>query len=78
MTGSRLVSLAAQVRRLEIDTDPDVSARIALLEEDIETIERRIESLRSGDEAAVDEDRALERVRDVLAQAADCSRLMSA
>ena len=34
-------------------------------------IERRIESLRSGDETAIDEDRALERVRDVLAQAAD-------
>ncbi|HET8927943.1 MAG TPA: DUF3375 domain-containing protein [Microbacterium sp.] len=71
VTESRLASLAAQVRRLAIDTDPDASARIALLEEEIEGIERRIESLRSGDEAAIDEDRALERVRDVLAQAAD-------
>jgi hypothetical protein len=71
VTESRLASLAAQVRRLAIDTDPDVSARIALLEEEIESIERRIESLRSGDESAIDEDRALERVRDVLAQAAD-------
>lgn len=71
VTESRLASLAAQVRRLAIDTDPDVSARIALLEEEVDTIERRIESLRTGDEAAIDEDRALERVRDVLAQAAD-------
>ena len=70
-TESRLASLAAQVHRLAIDTDPDVSARVALLEEEIEGIERRIESLRSGDEPAIDEDRALERVRDVLGQAAD-------
>lgn len=70
-TESRLASLAAQVHRLAIDTDPDVSARIALLEEEIEGIERRIENLRSGDEATIDEDRALERVRDVLGQAAD-------
>lgn len=71
VTESRLASLAAQVRRIAVDTDPDVSARIALLEEEIETIERRIEGLRSGVESAIDEDRALERVRDVLAQAAD-------
>ncbi|MFT4229289.1 MAG: DUF3375 domain-containing protein [Microbacterium sp.] len=71
VTESRLASLAAQVRRLAIDTDPDASVRIALLEEEIEQIERRIESLRSGDEAAIDADRAVERARDVLAQAAD-------
>ncbi|MFV0372975.1 DUF3375 domain-containing protein [Microbacterium sp.] len=71
VTESRLASLAAQVRRLAIDTDPDVSARIALLEEEIDGIERRIESLRSGDETAIDPERALERVRDVLVQAAD-------
>jgi hypothetical protein len=71
VTESRLASLAAQVRRLAIDTDPDVTARIALLEEEIEGIELRIASLHAGDEAALDADRALERVRDVLAQAAD-------
>ena len=71
VTESRLASLAAQVRRLAIDTDPDVAARIALLEDELEGIQRHIESLRSGEEAAIDADRALERVRDVLAQAAD-------
>ena len=71
VTESRLASLAAQLRRIAIDTDPDVSARIVLLEQEIERIERRIESLRSGDEATIDEDRALERIRDVLAQAAE-------
>ena len=71
VTESRLANLAAQVRRLAIDTDPDVAARIDLLKEEIDGIERRIESLRSGDEAAIESDRALERVRDVLAQAAD-------
>lgn len=71
VTESRLASLAAQVRRLAIDTDPDVDARISLLEEDVERIEHRIQALRSGDEVALDADRALERVRDVLAQAAE-------
>lgn len=71
VTESRLASLAAQVRRLAIDTDPDVSARISLLEDEIGVIERRIESLRSGEGPAIDADRALERVRDLLAQAAD-------
>ena len=71
VTESRLTSLAAQVRRLAIDTDPDVSARIALLEEEIEGIERRIHSLRASDEVSLDADRAIERVRDVLSQAAD-------
>lgn len=71
VTESRLASLAAQLRRLAIDTDPDVSARIALLEEEIERIEQRISGLRSGEEAALDGDRALEQVRDLLAQAAD-------
>lgn len=70
-TESRLASIAAQVRRLAIDTDPDVSVRIALLEEEIAGIERRIANLRSGDEGALDADRALERARDLLAQAAD-------
>ena len=71
VTESRLASLAAQVRRLAIDTDPDVSVRIALLEEEVEALERRIESMRSGDDVALDPDRALERIRDVLTQAAD-------
>ncbi|MGB4776773.1 DUF3375 domain-containing protein [Microbacterium sp.] len=71
VTESRLSSLAAQVRQLAIDTDPDAAARIALLEEEIRRIERRIEALRSGDDAALDPDRALERARDLLAQAAD-------
>jgi hypothetical protein len=71
VTESRLASLAAQVRALAIDTDPDATARIALLAEEIVGIERRIQSLRAGDEVALDDDRALERVRDVLSQAAD-------
>ncbi len=71
VTESRLASLAAQVRQLAIDTDPDVTARIALLEEEIARIERRIVALRSGDEGALDADRALERARDLLAQASD-------
>lgn len=71
VTESRLSSLAAQVRQLAIDTDPDAAARIALLEEEVQRLERRIESLRSGEESALDADRALERTRDLLAQAAD-------
>lgn len=70
-TESRLSSLAAQVRQLAIDSDPDTSVRIALLEEEVQRMERRIEALRSGDDPTLDHDRALERTRDLLAQAAD-------
>ncbi len=70
-TESRLSSLATQVRQLAIDSDPDVSARIALLQEEIERIQHRIDDLRSGDDATLDDDRALERIRDMLTQAAD-------
>ncbi|MFT4137077.1 DUF3375 domain-containing protein [Microbacterium sp.] len=70
-TESRLSSLAAQVRQLAIDSDPDAAARIALLEEEVQRLESRIEALRSGDDPALDHDRALERTRDLLAQASD-------
>lgn len=70
-TESRLASIAAQVRRLAIDTDPDAAARIALLEDEKDALDRRIAALRSGDDGTLDVDRALERTRDLLAQAAD-------
>ncbi|MDF2916762.1 MAG: hypothetical protein K0S70_979 [Microbacterium sp.] len=70
-TESRLASIAAQVRRLAIDTDPDAAARISLLEDEKDAIDRRIAALRSGDDSTLDTDRALERTRDLLAQAAD-------
>jgi len=71
VTESRLASLANQVRQLAIDTDPDTSARIEMLEQEIERIERRIAELRSGDDATLDGERALERVRELIGQAAD-------
>lgn len=71
VTESRLSSLAAQVRQLAIDTDPDVSTRIALLEEERERIDRQIEALRSGEDWTLDPERALERVRDLLNQASE-------
>lgn len=71
VTESRLSSLAMQVRQLAIETDPDVSARIGLLEEDIAGLTARIDALRSGTEATLEDERALERVRDLLTQAAD-------
>lgn len=71
VTESRLANLSTQVRQLAIDTDPDTAARIVLLEGEIKRIEGRIEGLRSGDETTLHADRALERVRDLLTQAAD-------
>lgn len=70
-TESRLASIAALVRRLAIDTDPDAATRISLLEDEKDAIDRRIKALRAGDEGTLDADRALERLRDLLAQAAD-------
>ncbi|TDX79513.1 uncharacterized protein DUF3375 [Rathayibacter sp. PhB151] len=71
VTESRLTGLATQVRLLAIETDPDTNTRVALLEEELDRIERRISDLQAGDAPTLDPDRALERVRDLLAQAAE-------
>lgn len=69
VTESRLVSLAAAVRQLAIDTDPDSTRRIAALEEERARIDAEIARVRGGEIDTLDDRRALERVSDVLLQA---------
>ncbi|AXH37175.1 DUF3375 domain-containing protein [Humibacter sp. BT305] len=71
VTESRLVSMAAAIRQLAVDTDPDVTRRIEALQSRRSEIDLEIERLREGDVSVLDERRALERVTDVLMQAQD-------
>lgn len=71
LTESRLVSLATALHQLAIDTDPDVTRRIAAIEAEIGRLTLEVERLRSGDGGVLDAARARERTEDVLGQAGD-------
>ncbi|MFD4421413.1 DUF3375 domain-containing protein [Agromyces sp. NPDC058484] len=68
-TESRLSSIASQLARLAVDTDPDTTRRLAQLHAEREHIEQQIERVAAGEIDTLDPARALERVRDILAQA---------
>lgn len=70
-TESRLASIAAQLHRLAVDSDPDARTRIARLEEQRARIDAEIQAINRGEAPPLDQDRAVERVRDVLAMAED-------
>ena len=69
VTESRLQSVSTQLSRLAIDTDPDFGRRLTQLELERSRIDAEIERVRAGDVDVLDDQRALERVRDILAQA---------
>ncbi|WP_028244684.1 DUF3375 domain-containing protein [Pseudoclavibacter soli] len=69
VTESRLVSLAAQLHGLALETDPDTSRRIVALERQRDELEERIQRIRRGEEQTLDAERARERVDDILQQA---------
>lgn len=69
-TESRLDSLARQLRQLAIDTDPQAQRRLMRLEEERGRIDREIEAIHAGQDAPLSGERAAERVRDLIAQAA--------
>lgn len=71
LTESRLVSLAAGLRQLAVDTDPDATRRLEALHQERERIDAEIARIRDGEFAVLDERRALERVTDILLQAQD-------
>ena len=71
LTESRLVALTAAVRSLAVDTDPDVTRRLAALEAERDRIDEQIAQVRSGQIDILDERRALERITDLLLQAQD-------
>ncbi len=81
MTESRLASLSTQLRQVAIDTDPAVERRLARLQDERDRIETLMEAIRSGEVEPLSGPRALERIRDVLAQAAalpdDFARVMA-
>ena len=71
LTESRLATLTQQVRQLAVDTDPQSARRLARLKEERDRLDERIAAIESGQDQALEGDRALERVHDLLAQAAE-------
>lgn len=71
ITRSRLINLAGAVRQLAIDTDPDVSRRLAGLEAERARIDAEMERVRSGEVDVLDERQARERLGEAVAQARD-------
>lgn len=69
VTESRLVSITSALHRLAIETDPDKSRRLALLQEEKAALDREIERLSSGEPVVIPGERARERVLDILDQA---------
>lgn len=69
VTESRLVSLAAAVQQLAVDTDPDSARRLDALEQEKERLQAEIARIRRGEVHVLDDRRATERVADVLLQA---------
>lgn len=69
ITESRLASIGMQLGQLAIETDPDASRRLEQLHAQRDRIDAQIERIHAGDLDTLDAARALERVRDILAQA---------
>ncbi|MBX0301144.1 DUF3375 domain-containing protein [Cryobacterium sp. 1639] len=69
VTESRLASIGVQLGQLAIETDPDATRRLEQLHAQRDRIDAQIERIHSGDLDTLDNDRALERIRDILAQA---------
>ena len=69
VTESRLASIGVQLGQLAIETDPDATRRLEQLHAQRDRIDAQIERIQAGDIETLDPARALERVRDILAQA---------
>lgn len=69
-TESRLESVAARLHALAIDTDPFTERRLARLNEEKIRIETQIAAVASGEDEPMSSERATERLRDLLGQAA--------
>lgn len=71
VTESRLTSIAHQLSRLALDTDPDATRRLAQLREQRDAIDREIARAEAGEVDVLGADRATERMRDILTQASE-------
>jgi hypothetical protein len=69
VTESRLSNIAGQLGQLAVDTDPDATRRLEQLHAQRDRIDAQIERIHAGELDTLEPARALERVRDVLAQA---------
>ena len=69
VTESRLASIAAQLGQLAVETDPDATRRLEQLHAQRDRIDAQIERIRAGDLDTLEPARAVERMRDILAQA---------
>jgi hypothetical protein len=67
-TESRLGSIRMQLERLAVDTDPDQQSRLAQLAERRRELDAEIARVEAGEVSTLDDARAIERARDVLAQ----------
>lgn len=71
VTESRLATIVERIHQLSVDTDPDVTRRIAALTVERDRIDARIAALSAGETDVLPEDRALERVVDILSLTAE-------
>ncbi len=69
-TESRLDALGRQLSFLVVDTDPSTQRRIARLEDEKRRLEKQIAAIKRGEDDPLSEERAAERLRDLLDQAA--------
>lgn len=70
VTESRLASIVARLADLAVETDPDVTRRLAALQAQRDRLDEQISRIASG-EPALDDRRATERLQDILTQAHD-------
>lgn len=71
VTESRLATIVERIHRLAVDTDPDVTRRIAALTAERDRIDAQIAALAAGDVDELPEERAVERAIDILSLAAE-------
>ena len=69
VTESRLASIGVQLGQLAIETDPDATRRLEQLHAQRDRLDAQIDRINAGELDTLDPARALERVRDILAQA---------
>lgn len=70
-TESRLATVIQQLTRLVEETDTNPETRLAALQTERDRIDREIEAVRAGRIETLSEERALERIRDIIALAGE-------
>jgi len=68
-TESRLLAIKSQLHDLVMESDPSIARRLELLQEQIDSLQERMEQVRSGKEDALSDVRAAERLTEIIKQA---------